>query len=224
MVGRKSRRAQPIRLPAALPVWFPAVLLALVRHGESTWNAVGRMQGQADPGLSETGRAQALALRPLVAGREPDVVVSSDLRRARETLELLGLGGATDPRWRETDVGDWTGRLVEDLVAEDAPAYRAWLENRHTPAGGEAWEEMRDRVVQAVLELAGGGAETALVVTHGGPIRACCAALAGLPRPHLVPVPTASITEIRVEARSRLVAFGVAPPRLVRPAPSDALA
>jgi broad specificity phosphatase PhoE len=200
------------------------VLLALVRHGESTWNAVGRMQGQADPGLSETGRAQALALRPLLAGREPEVVVSSDLRRTRETLELLGLQGAADPRWRETDVGDWTGRLVDDLVAEDEPAYRGWLENRHAPAGGEPWEEMCDRVVQAALELAAGGAETALVVTHGGPIRACCAVLARLPRSHLVPVPTASITELRLGERPRLVAFGVAPPRLVRRAPTDALA
>jgi glucosyl-3-phosphoglycerate phosphatase len=200
------------------------VLLALVRHGESTWNAAGRMQGHADPGLSETGRAQALALRPLLAGREPDAVVCSDLRRARETLDLLGLQGTTDPRWRETDVGAWTGRLVNDLIAEDEPAYRGWLENRHTPDGGEPWEEMRDRVVEAALELAAGGAQTALAVTHGGPIRACCAALARLPRSHLVPVPTASITRIRVAERSRLVAFGVAPPRLVRRAPTDALA
>lgn len=200
------------------------MLLALVRHGESTWNAVGRMQGHADPGLTETGRAQALALRPLLAGRESEVVLSSDLRRTRETLELLGLQGAADPRWRETDVGAWTGRLVDDLIAEDEPAYRGWLENRHTPAGGETWDEMRARVVEAALALAADGVASALVVTHGGPIRACCAALTDLPRSHLVPVPTASVTEIRITARSHLVAFGVAPPRLVRRAPTDALA
>jgi len=200
------------------------VRLLLVRHGETTWNAVGRMQGHADPGLSETGRAQALGLRPLLAGFEPEAVVSSDLRRARETLELLGLRGAADPRWREAHVGDWTGRLVDDLVAEDGTAYRAWLENLHTPPGGERWEDMRDRVVAAAGALAADGVETALVVTHGGPIRACCTALADLPRSHLVPVPTASITKIRLEAASRLVAFGVAPPRLARRAPTDALA
>jgi glucosyl-3-phosphoglycerate phosphatase len=198
------------------------VRLLLVRHAESTWNAVGRMQGQADPGLSATGRAQALGLAPLVAAWEPQAAISSDLRRARETLELLGLRGTSDPRWRETHVGDWTGRRVDELVAEDEPAYRAWLENRYTPPGGEAWEDMRDRVVEAALALAADGVETALVVTHGGPIRACCAALADLPRSHLVPVPTASITEIRLEVRSRLVAFGVAPPRLARRAPIDA--
>ncbi len=200
------------------------MLLLLVRHGESTWNAAGRMQGQADPGLSATGRAQALGLRPLFAGWEPEVVVSSDLRRARETLELLGLRGPADPRWRETHVGDWTGRLVDDLVAEDGSAYRAWLENRHTPPGGEPWEDMRDRVVESALALAADGVGSALVVTHGGPIRACCTALADLPRSHLVPVPTASVTEIHLAARPRLVAFGVAPPRLVRRAPTDALA
>jgi broad specificity phosphatase PhoE len=200
------------------------VRLLLVRHGESTWNAVGRMQGQDDPGLSATGRAQALGLRPLVAARKPEVVVSSDLRRARETLGLLGLRGPTDPRWREAHVGAWTGRLVDDLVAEDGPAYLAWLENRHTPPGGEPWEEMRDRVVEAALALAADGVDSALVVTHGGPIRACCAALTRLPRSHLVPVPTASITEIRVGATSRLVAFGVAPPRLAKRVPADAAA
>lgn len=198
--------------------------LLLVRHGETTWNAAGRMQGRADPGLSEAGRAQARALRPLLAGLEPESVVSSDLRRTRETLDLLGLRGTADPRWRETHVGDWTGRLVDELVAEDAAAYRAWLENLHTPPGGEPWEDMRDRVVEAARALAADGVERALVVTHGGPIRACCTALADLPRSHLVPVPTASITEIALAARSRLVAFGVAPPRPARRAPTDALA
>jgi glucosyl-3-phosphoglycerate phosphatase len=204
----------------------PAVLLALVRHGESTWNAAGRMQGRADPGLSETGRAQALALRPLLAGREPEAVVSSDLRRARETLELLGFQGAADPRWRETDVGAWTGRLVDDLIAEDEPAYRGWLENRHTPAGGETWAEMRARVAAAAREFAAGGVECALVVTHGGPIRACCDAFAGLPRKHLVPVPTASLTVIDLAAVPRLLVFGAAPGRSESAArgPADAAA
>src|SRR5919107_550504 len=61
--------------------------LLLVRHGESTWNATGRWQGWADPPLSDLGRAQAEAAAPAAA--PVDAVVSSDLRRARETAELM---------------------------------------------------------------------------------------------------------------------------------------
>ncbi|MBJ7456161.1 MAG: histidine phosphatase family protein, partial [Thermoleophilia bacterium] len=52
------------------------VRLILVRHGESEWNALGRVQGQADPGLSEAGRAEARLLAPLVAAMAPEVVVT----------------------------------------------------------------------------------------------------------------------------------------------------
>lgn len=180
------------------------------------------MQGQADPPLSDGGRAQARALERLVAAQDPDVVVSSDLRRARETLTLLGHGGApADPAWRESHVGGWAGRLVAELVAEDADAYGGWLENRHTPDGGEPWEEMCRRVVEAARGLEASGARRALVVTHGGPIRACCATLAGLPRSGLVPVPTASLTAIELGPAPRITAFGVAPTRSPRTARPD---
>ena len=70
--------------------------LILVRHGESTWNAEHRLQGQLDPPLSDTGREQAAELRPLVErlGIADDRVIVSDLSRARETATLLGLAPA----------------------------------------------------------------------------------------------------------------------------------
>jgi broad specificity phosphatase PhoE len=202
------------------------VLLALVRHGESTWNAEWRMQGQADPPLSDEGRAQARALRPLLEGLAPDVVIASDLARARETAELLGHPDAVlDRRWRESDVGRWSGRLVSDLIAEDAEAYRGWLEQTHTPPGGEPWGATRDRVVAAVRAAAAGGVRKALVVTHGGPVRACCEVFAGLPRRHLVPVPTASLTAFEITAAPRLLVFGAAPrPENAARGPADAAA
>ena len=61
--------------------------LILLRHGESNWNAEGRMQGTADPPLSAAGRAEARELAPLLDGLRPDAVVTSDLRRARQTAE-----------------------------------------------------------------------------------------------------------------------------------------
>jgi broad specificity phosphatase PhoE len=182
----------------------------MVRHGESTWNAERRMQGTADPPLSDEGRAQALGLRRLTDALRPDVVVTSDLRRARETAELLGLYDApADLRWREADLGRWTGRLVDEVGAEEREAYMGWLEGTLAPPGGEAFEQTCDRVGDAVRELAASGARRVLVVTHGGPIRAACAVIARLPRSGLVAVPTASLTELEVFPEPRLRAFGV---------------
>ena len=185
------------------------------------------MQGQADPPLSDEGRAQALALRSLLDGLAPDVVVASDLARARETAELVGHPDAVlDPRWREADVGGWSGRLVRELIAEDPDAYRGWLEHTHTPPGGEAWEATRERVTGAARALAAEGVRTALVVTHGGPVRACCEVFTGLPRRHLVPVPTGSLTAMDLGGGPRLIVFGAAPGRAETAArnPADAAA
>src|SRR5919206_3871545 len=86
--------------------------LLIVRHGESTWNAEERLQGQLDPPLSERGREQARALGAAVdlTGFPPERIVCSDLTRARETAELLGVApGRYDERWREIDIGEWGG-------------------------------------------------------------------------------------------------------------------
>ena len=72
--------------------------LILVRHGQSTHNAQARLQGQADPPLSEAGRAEAQLLRPRFTDFQPERVITSDLRRASETAALLGYpGGAARP-------------------------------------------------------------------------------------------------------------------------------
>src|SRR5215207_1622525 len=93
--------------------------LILVRHGESTWNAEERLQGQLDPPLSERGREQSLALAGVVDGMPEERIVCSDLGRARETAELIGLRPARlDPRWREIDVGEWGGRQAAEIDAQ----------------------------------------------------------------------------------------------------------
>jgi broad specificity phosphatase PhoE len=198
------------------------VRLILLRHGESVWNAEGRMQGEADPPLSEAGRAQSRALAPLLAGLDPDAVVTSDLRRARETAEELGLGAAVpDPRWREASLGPWAGRMVEEVAGAEGAAYAGWLEGEDAPPGGEAFEDTCARVAEAVRDLAAAGARRALVITHGGPVRAACATLAGLPRSGLVAVPTGSLTEIEVAGGQAgvVVAYGVSPRGAAAPAP-----
>lgn len=162
----------------------PTTIL-LARHGETDWNAVGRWQGHTDRSLTERGRRQAAELADRLANVEIDAVYSSDLLRAVETAEpvakRLGLPLQTLPELREVDVGTWAG-LTRDEVAERFPeGFRRWSEWQTGWEDGETYDEMGERVVGAILRLAGeqeGG--RILVVSHGGAIRALHAAAAGI--------------------------------------------
>ncbi len=193
----------------------PEVRLILVRHGLSEWNAVGRLQGRADPALVHAGREQARALGPLAAAMRPDAALSSGLRRADETLELLGLPLdplPPDPRWREADLGEWTGRLPGELTEEDRTAFARWRVGKATPPGGESWAETCARVVAAARDLAASGHRRVLVVTHGGAIRATCDALCRLDPESMVPVGNASVTVVETSPIPHLLALGVRTP------------
>jgi glucosyl-3-phosphoglycerate phosphatase len=193
------------------------VRLILVRHGLSRWNLEGRLQGVRDPELSDAGRDQARAVGPLVAALRPEVAVSSDLRRAVETLRLLGLPLEPlepDPRWRESDLGDWAGRLPSELSDDERAAFAAWRAGRATPPDGEDWRAARARVLAAVRDLERSGVRRALVVTHGGPVRSACAELAGLELERMVPVGNASLTVIETGPPGTLLALGVTLPRI----------
>jgi glucosyl-3-phosphoglycerate phosphatase len=178
--------------------------LLLVRHGESTWNAEHRLQGQADPPLSELGREQAVALAPYLEGL-PERRLTSDLTRAIQTAELIGLAGApTDERWREIDIGAWSGFTLDEL---DPEAVAAWQRSEYFP--GETWTALQARVAEAVDELRGADV---LVVTHGGCIRAATAHLTGADPRSLAPPANASLTVIEHGERVRLHAYGLRAP------------
>lgn len=145
--------------------------LFLVRHGESTWNADGRWQGQADPPLSELGERQARSAAAAVAALAPAIVVASDLERARSTAALLAPGVVleVEAAFRERDAGEWTG-LTRDEIEERYPGdLAAW----RSPPHFEGDEPLLARVMPAVARWAErvptGGC--GIVVTHGGVIR-----------------------------------------------------
>src|ERR671914_1615083 len=126
--------------------------LILVRHGESTWNAEERLQGQLDPPLSDRGREQSIALAAMLDGLPDERVVCSDLGRARQTAELLGLRpGRFDTRWREIDVGEWGGRVAAEIDAQGSELTN-WRGGPRKAPSGEAWEDFSERV-------GGGGGE-----------------------------------------------------------------
>jgi broad specificity phosphatase PhoE len=184
--------------------------LVLVRHGESTWNAEERLQGQLDPPLSDRGREQARALLPLLDGVPPDRVISSDLSRARETADLLGLRPARlDPRWREIDVGEWGGKTAAEIDAQGSDLTN-WRGGPRTARDGETWEAFSARVAGALEELMEAGGPW-LVVCHGGCIRVSVAHVTGADPLRLGSPPNASVTVLEVGERPRLLVYGQLP-------------
>jgi broad specificity phosphatase PhoE len=150
----------------------------LVRHGETDDNAADRFQGRIDTPLNDRGREQSRALADELAGEGLLALYTSPLARARETAEIigerLGLQPVLDPRLMEADAGTWSGRLYSEIVADDAAAFVAWRARRpgfRFPGGGESVEEQAARVAAALRDV-GAGPLPALVVTHGGTIRA----------------------------------------------------
>ncbi|MBQ9187038.1 MAG: histidine phosphatase family protein [Prevotella sp.] len=100
-------------------------IIFLVRHGETVDNARQIMQGQTQGELNEKGRAQAQTVARRMAAETVDAVVSSDLRRAVQTAEIIavqhGLPVLTTPLLRERDWGSFTGRYIPDLQGETWP-------------------------------------------------------------------------------------------------------
>jgi glucosyl-3-phosphoglycerate phosphatase len=178
--------------------------LVLVRHGESEWNAEGRMQGHADPPLSERGRAQSRALREVLDGIGIDHAVASDLIRARETAALAGYDLLpTDARWREIDIGVWTARYAAEVPEAQLAA---WRRGEHDPAGAETWPAFQARVGGAVDELRAHGGPW-LIVTHGGCVRAATAHVTGAPATALAGPANASVTLLELAPQPRLLAY-----------------
>jgi broad specificity phosphatase PhoE len=148
--------------------------LLLVRHGETDWNAQGRLQGHTDRPLNDYGRQQAKALAHRLAGEGADAIYTSDLLRAKETAEIvgerLGLTVVVDPDLREKDWGTWEGLTGDERVAVEFE--------------GETTEAHRDRVMGAVRRIVARHPEQqVVVVTHGGSLRRIQAAVNGVADP-----------------------------------------
>jgi probable phosphoglycerate mutase len=96
--------------------------LFIFRHGETDWNRDQRFQGHTDIPLNAAGRAQAQDLRVLIEKYKPQVIVSSDLSRARETAEIVNttmkLPFVIDEALREGKLGDSEGMYRDDVTAK----------------------------------------------------------------------------------------------------------
>jgi broad specificity phosphatase PhoE len=158
-------------------------VLFLARHGETDDNREPiRVQGFTDTPLNDTGRRQAAELAERVAPMGFDSLWSSDLSRAQETAEIvgvrIGLSVRLDSRLREANRGQWEGRRFVDIEREEPKRYAAW---RGSPAtfrfpGGESLQDQLERVTASLADVRRTGQLPALVVCHGGSIRAALCA------------------------------------------------
>jgi probable phosphoglycerate mutase len=147
----------------------------MVRHGETAWNAEGRVQGQLDIPLSETGHAQARALAQVLAGEQFDVVYSSDLVRVQETaaptVALLGKRIFLSEKLRERHYGIFQGMTYTE-ARERMPEDFVRFKNKDPDYDfqtGESLHTFSARVMQFIQELLEKEkGRNVLVFTHGG--------------------------------------------------------
>lgn len=149
----------------------------LVRHGETDENATARFQGRTDTRLNDRGREQSRALAETLRDEGLRALYSSPLLRAHETARILGaaigLEPVLDERLVEADAGAWTGRLIADIVSGEPTEYARWraADPSFRFPGGESVAEQAQRIAAALADVTAGPLP-ALLVTHGGTIRA----------------------------------------------------
>ena len=174
---RESIQAQsPARHFArlAIVVLCPTRMIYLLRHGQTEWNRDNRLQGQGNSELTELGCAQAEQLAELLAREiaEPERfrLISSPLKRARETAESiarkLALPIEYDARLAEVALGEWEGRLHDEVLRENASLLAGstpydWY---FRAPGGETFEAMMSRVSGWMRES---GKQNLIAVCHG---------------------------------------------------------
>jgi probable phosphoglycerate mutase len=167
-----------------------APTIYFVRHGETDWNAVARLQGQKDIPLNELGRVQAeeagRRLRELVERCEDLDYVASPMDRTRETMERLrgaiGLeatGYRLDERLVELTFGDWEGLTWKELRRRDPEAAAARQRDKwdFVPPRGESYAMLAERVRPVLEDLT----RDTVMVSHGGVARALLALVGGVP-------------------------------------------
>ena len=147
-------------------------MLLIVRHGRTVANASGLLQGRVDNPLDATGRQQAHEIS--VALGTVDIVVSSPLRRARETAEPLGLPLRIDERWIELDYGEWDELPITDITPDQWTQWRE--DSAFAPPAGESLAELDHRVTEACNDLLVEASELDVAVfTHVSPIKSTIA-------------------------------------------------
>lgn len=164
-----------------------AASVILWRHGQTDYNAAGKLQGQVDIPLNQTGISQATQGAGELAKVQPRVIVTSDLSRAADTAKFLaevtGVELVIDVRLRERSFGQWEGLTRQEIADAWPKEFEVWRSGGH-PEGinAESRLDLGARVAEAVNEWAGKFeiSDTVVFVGHGAAISAAITTLLGL--------------------------------------------
>ena len=185
--------------------------LIVIRHGETDWNRQHRFQGQIDVPLNELGQEQARRLGLRLAAEPIDLMIVSDLQRARQTAQAVEVAQGrvssikplVEPLWREQGFGILEGLDVPTIKQRHAGLWSQWL--RHEagyalPQGGESNTAFHARVMQALQALlALHAGRRVAVVTHGGVLDMLWRSAMALPLggPRVCEIPNTGINRLR---------------------------
>ncbi|MCC5888754.1 MAG: histidine phosphatase family protein [Gammaproteobacteria bacterium] len=182
--------------------------LIFIRHGETEWNASGRLQGRADSPLTDVGRQQVRAHLSWLAVHPPDLIVASPLGRTQATAKILAdalkLEVELDSRLEERCMGQFEGWTLDEVSAavpeeadrriQDPWGYRAPL--------GENYDDMVERVTPLLDELLQRPMQRLLLVSHGTLVRVLLGGVLGLERESVLRLrqPNAVAYQVRLDA------------------------
>jgi probable phosphoglycerate mutase len=176
----------------------------VIRHGETEWSRSGAHTSRTDLPLTGRGRELARRLGALLAGQTFVVVLTSPLRRARETCELAGYGDVAqiEPDLREWDYGDYEGRSTPEIWREN-PRWRLW---RDGAPNGETAEQVAERARRVIHRALAAPGDVALF-SHGHILRVLAAVWTGLTPAdgRLLALDTASIGVLGYERETRVI-------------------
>lgn len=186
--------SEPKINPEVKSRWF------LVRHGETDWNKERRMQGHADIPLNETGLAQAETAGKALKGHNIDLIITSDLTRAKQTAEIIkketGAGEILiDKDLRERSYGDVEGLTRDEIF--DKTKYANPYTYEHKYGNGESYREVEERAWKALSEHRSNHKhKNVVLVAHGGTMRMLLKRIKNLAPEEALAVPSIKNTEI----------------------------
>jgi broad specificity phosphatase PhoE len=159
--------------------------LYLVRHGQTAYNATGRVQGWLDVPLDDIGKMQALSVGRRFANKRINAIYTSPLSRAAETAKAIAAACnrevILDLRLREYNMGDWTGLTGDEIAATTPGQHLASLEAQIP--NGESATDMRNRVESFLTDVVAKhtSREMVVAVSHGGTLGMVVAAMLNMP-------------------------------------------
>ena len=161
--------------------------VVLWRHGQTDWNVENRFQGHSDIPLNKVGEYQVTQAAEVLAGLNPNRIISSDLIRAQSTAaalaKLTNLKVEINPGLRETNGGLWEGKTGSENRASHGEFFTRWYEGGDEPAGvtGERRSDVAKRAVSVIEKETANFTGTIVFVTHGGTVRSVLGSILKLP-------------------------------------------